>query len=110
MRHADESAMKYLFFFLSVFLLQGAVVAHDMDMHKKSALATSAAFAPDGSLWMIGLNSNKQLVIRTSEDNGSHWGDERSLATGTDVVAADGENRPKIIFGPQNVVIVTYTQ
>ena len=102
--------MKYIFHLFLALLIQHTVLAHDMGAHTKVALATSAAFAPDGSLWMIGLNADKQLMVRTTLDEGAHWSDERVLDTGTDVIAADGENRPKIIFGPGNVVIVTYTQ
>jgi len=102
--------MRKLLLLLSAWMFVATAVAHDMVMHAKTSLATSAAFAPDGTLWMIGLNANKQLAVRTSADDGVSWGSERLLDTGTDVVAADGENRPKIIFGPHDIIVVTYTQ
>jgi hypothetical protein len=102
--------MKYLCLLLTTWLFATAAVAHDTAMHQKTALATSVAFAPDGALWMIGLNANKQLAIRQSSDDGISWREERVLEIGADVVAADGENRPKIIFGPNDTVVVTYTQ
>jgi hypothetical protein len=72
-------------------------------------LAISAAFAPGGDLWVVGLNAERRLTIRVSRD-GRTFGAARVLDTGHDAIAAEGEARPKIAFGPRGWVVITYTQ
>ena len=74
------------------------------------ALAMGAAFAPDGVLWVVGLNPARRLFVQHSADDGLTWGPPRLLDIGQDVVSAEGENRPKIAFGPSGQVVITYTQ
>jgi hypothetical protein len=69
-----------------------------------------AAFAPDGGLWVVGLNPARRLFVQRSPDEGATWQAARLLDIGTDVVSADGENRPKIAFGPSGQAVITYTQ
>lgn len=76
----------------------------------RPALAIGAAFAPDGRLWVVGLDEQRRLIVRTSADEGRSWTAPRVLDVGRDAVAADGENRPKIAFGPHGRVVVSYTQ
>jgi hypothetical protein len=85
--------------------------------HRKSGknatrpqLAMSAAFAPNGDLWVVGLDEQRRLTLRVSRDDGRTWGALRVLEIGKDTVAADGENRPKIAFGPNGRVVIAYTQ
>jgi hypothetical protein len=80
--------------------------------HAKSSagLAMSAVFAPDGNLWIVALNEARQLFVQRSSDEGRSWSRPRVIATGDDVVAADGENRPKLRFGPQGWAVISYTQ
>ncbi|MEO8118495.1 MAG: hypothetical protein ABI606_04135, partial [Rhodoferax sp.] len=67
--------------------------------------------APDGRLWLAGLNAHGQLFVQTAPANDpSRWGAPRVIATGGDTVSADGENRPKLAFGPQGWVVISYTQ
>lgn len=75
-------------------------------------LGTGAAFAPDGSLWMAALDDQGRLFVQTAhaQDKGWQWGAPRTLDTGTDRISADGENRPKLLFGPKGLVLVSYTQ
>jgi hypothetical protein len=75
-------------------------------------LGTGAAFAPDGSLWLVGLDGQGRLFVQTaqSQAQGWQWGAAHTLDTGTDKISADGENRPKLLFGPKGVVLVSYTQ
>jgi len=75
----------------------------------KSALAIGAAFAPDGALWTVGLDAQARLALRISRDDGRSWQAPRLLDTGGDAVAAEGESRPKLAFGPQGLVVVAYT-
>lgn len=74
-------------------------------------LAISAAVAPDGRLWIVGLNPEGKLYVRAAVTPGSRTlGEPRVLNTLNDVIAAEGENRPKIVFGPNQWVVITYTQ
>lgn len=76
----------------------------------KAGLAIGAAVSPAGQLWLVGLDPENRLVVRTSEDFGGNWGEARPLDIAGDKVAADGENRPKIAFGPRDQVVISYTQ
>jgi hypothetical protein len=78
-------------------------------MAAKSGLAIGAGFAPDGKLWQVGLNQEARLTLKTSADDGKNWTAPRILDTGRDHVAADGEARPKLAFGPHGVVVIAYT-
>lgn len=73
-------------------------------------LAIGAAFAPDGTLWTVGLDARRRLTVHTSPDQGRSWSAPRELDVGADAVMADGENRPKIAFGPRGWVVVSYTK
>ena len=74
-------------------------------------LATGAAFAPDGSLWVVGLNEQLQLFVQnTSSSSLTDWSAPKILDTQADAISADGENRPKIAFGPNHWVVISYTK
>lgn len=73
-------------------------------------LAMGAAFSPSGELWLVALNAEQQLFVQTSVDAGRTWSAQRVVATGSDKISADGENRPKLAFGPKGYVIITYTE
>jgi hypothetical protein len=76
-------------------------------------LGTGAAFAPDGALWLVGLNAQSQLFIQSAPASGGAalaWGAPRVIDTAGDAVAADGESRPKLLFGPNATVLISYTQ
>ena len=91
-------------------------IAHAHEAHgdaaakKRAGLAISAAFAPDGALWIVGLNEQGHLFVQQSTDEGARWNAPRVLDTAQDVVAAEGENRPKLAFGPNGWVVISYTQ
>lgn len=78
----------------------------------KSGLAIGAAVSPAGQLWLVGLNPQGRLFVQASDTFGVTWNPPRLLDTGGDKIAADGENRPKIAFGPQGQgrVVIAYTQ
>ena len=76
----------------------------------KAGLAVSAAMSPAGALWLVGLNPDNRLFVQTSTDLGGTWSGPRLLDTGSDKIAADGENRPKIAFGQKNQAVISYTQ
>jgi hypothetical protein len=75
----------------------------------RAQLATGAAFAQDGSLWMVGMDAKQQLYTAQSTDLAS-WSAPHILDTGGDPISADGENRPKLAFGPKGQVVISYTR
>lgn len=78
--------------------------------HQRPQLATGAAIAPDGRLWVVGLNAQAQLFVQSTPVGGAlKWSEARILNTGADPIAADGESRPKIVFGPQGWAVISYT-
>jgi len=70
-------------------------------------LAIGAAFAPTGELWIVGLDAQQHLFVQRSADAGRHWQAPQVLDTGGDQVAADGENRPKLAFGPHGQAVIS---
>lgn len=84
--------------------------AHGTHGVAHAGLAMGSAFAPDESLWIVGLNDHRQLIVQRSSDDGAHWSAPRTIDTGHDVIAAEGENRPKLAFGPHGWVAISYTQ
>jgi hypothetical protein len=75
-----------------------------------ATLLAATPFSPAGELWVVGLDAQGHLTARTSRDDGRHWSEDRALPTGSDTVAADGEARPHIAFGPAGRVAISYTQ
>ncbi|MEN9455089.1 MAG: hypothetical protein RL210_608, partial [Pseudomonadota bacterium] len=100
-------------------LLTGVALAdagggHDMNaMWQKSMarkpLAVGAAFAPDGRLWRAEIKPG-QIELSSSADLGQTFVPQAQLDTGSDVIAADGENRPQLVFGPKGEIGVGWTQ
>jgi hypothetical protein len=76
----------------------------------KAGLSIGVAVSPAGLLWMVGLNSDGRLFVQTSVDFGLNWQAARLLDIASDKVSADGENRPKIAFGPDHQVVISYTR
>ncbi|GAB2179889.1 sialidase family protein [Denitratisoma sp. agr-D3] len=76
----------------------------------KSSLAIGVGVAPDGRLWVVGVDDAGRLFMRGSDDLGRHWQPARVLDTGSDSISADGENHPKIAFGNQGQVVISYTK
>ena len=74
-------------------------------------LAISAAFDPKGDLWVVGLAADhRALELRRVVRNGQVTQENsRRLHLHGDAVSADGENRPKLVYG-EPWVVITYTQ
>lgn len=73
--------------------------------------AISAAFSPDGRLWVVGVNGEGKLYVRTAVTTSADTlGSPRIIDSGNDTIAAEGESRPKIVFGPHPWAVITYTQ
>lgn len=90
-------------------LLGASAQAAGAAPHKAAALGSGVAFAPDGRLWWTGLDEQGRLFVRDSADEGRSWSAPRWLAA-DEHISADGENRPKIAFGPGGAVVISYTQ
>lgn len=77
-------------------------------------LGIGAAFAPDGALWLVGLKAENQLFVQSAPAMAGtaspQWGAPRVLDTAGDAISADGENHPKLLFGPKATVLIAYTQ
>lgn len=74
-------------------------------------LGTGVAFAPDGALWLAGVDVQGRLFVQSAPADGAlRWTPPRVLDIGSDAISADGENRPKLVFGPQGTVLIAYTQ
>ncbi|MEI8326338.1 MAG: hypothetical protein WCH44_13430 [Betaproteobacteria bacterium] len=81
----------------------------------RAQLASGVAFAPDGRLWLVGLDAEKRLFLQSTLQaagaSGSvAWSAPQRIETGADAIAADGENRPKLALGPNGWVVISYTQ
>lgn len=106
---------------LPALLLAWALPAPAQHQHESAAsptaakrrpapLALGAAISPAGEVWVAALDAQQRLTLQTSADEGRHWSAPRVLDTGGDKIAADGENRPKLAFGPNGWVVVSYTE
>ena len=89
-------------------------------------LGSGVAFAPDGRLWLVGVNAQGGLFVQRAvwgaeQASGASaapgatsavalWDVPRVLDTQSDPISADGENRPKLAFGPAGQVVISYTQ
>ena len=77
-------------------------------------LGIGAALAPDGALWLAGLNAEGQLFVQSAPAPvgaaARQWSAPRVLDTAGDPISADGENHPKLLFGPHATVLIAYTR
>lgn len=113
-RHGERSAAIHLWRFCLACFAALALIGHPAWANPARAqLATGAAFAPDGRLWITGLNADNKLFVQSSPSAAGakpQWTAPQIIATGTDALSADGENWPKLAFGPKGWVVISYTQ
>jgi hypothetical protein len=88
-------------------LLWLPLVATAQQHKHQPTLATGAAFAPDGSVVVVGVDTGKLFIQRQLADG--EWGQRKRLEIGDDIPATNGDNRPKIAFGPSSEVAISYT-
>ena len=116
-RHCERSAAVHAFWQFCLATLaalaligQPAWAAHQA----RQPLGIGAAFAPDGALWVVGLNANKQLFVQSAPPPVGTaalvWSAPRVIPGVQDEIAADGESHPKLAFGPNGWVVISYTQ
>lgn len=72
-------------------------------------LGSSGAFDAQGRLWVAHV-ANNNIVLQSSTDQGRSWSGPRPVLPKPEAVDANGEARPKIAFGPQGQLYLSYTQ
>lgn len=87
---------------------------HDMaKMWQKSLarqpLAATATFDTQGRLWLASVKDG-HVMVSYSDDRGKTFGAPVWVNPEQEYVAADGENRPKILVGSNGNVYVSYTR
>jgi hypothetical protein len=115
MRFIKQSWCAWMVFSVMVLGMTTALSANaqskSMKHAKRIQLATGAALGPDGRLWVMGLNEQGQMFVQSSPAQAlGQWTAPVILNTQQDEIAADGESRPKMAFGPNGWAVVTYTQ
>lgn len=72
-------------------------------------MAVSSAFDRRGRVWQARVEQGRVLVS-ASDDGGKTFAPARQVNAEPEAIAAEGENRPKLAFGPQNQVYVSWTR
>lgn len=85
--------------------------AHDHGgaMAARPQIAATAAFDAQGRLWLARVSEGRLLVSR-SLDSGESFGAPVAVNAEPEPVAADGENRPKLAFGRNGEIFVSWTR
>ena len=73
------------------------------------ALAVSAVFDGQGRLWRAEVR-DRHLWVSVSDDQGRHFNTPLRVNTEPENIAADGENRPKIVVAGGGRMYVSWTQ
>jgi len=87
--------------------LNNAVAQHQGHAGRPT-LATGTAFSPEGAVWVVALDQGRLFVQHQDQTDGP-WSERQLLPTGGEQIASSGDNRPKIAFGLNGRVVVTYT-
>jgi hypothetical protein len=94
-------------------LLSPALLAHDgmrMEMPKNGPeLGASAAFDSHGRLWLVDA-ADGHVRLRHSDDDGRTLSAPVEVNATAERIYAEGENRPKIAFGPHDEIYVSWSQ
>lgn len=86
------------------------VLAHDgMHMPKGPELGASAAFDSHGRLWLVDA-ADGHVRLRHSNDDGRTLSAPVEVNATAERIYAEGENRPKIAFGPHDEIYVSWSQ
>ena len=72
-------------------------------------LGASAAFDRAGQVWAAGKDGG-HVVVRKSTDAGQSWSPPSRVNAIPEAIAADGEGLPKIAFGPNDEIYVSWTR
>lgn len=93
-------------------MLSPALLAHDgmrMEMPKGPELGASAAFDSHGRLWLVDA-ADGHVRLRHSDDDGRTLSAPVEVNATAERIYAEGENRPKIAFGPHDEIYVSWSQ
>ncbi|RCS29054.1 exo-alpha-sialidase [Rhodanobacter denitrificans] len=93
-------------------LFSPALLAHDgmrMEMPKGPELGASAAFDSHGRLWLVDA-ADGHVRLRHSDDDGRTLSAPVEVNATAERIYAEGENRPKIAFGPRDEIYVSWSQ
>ncbi len=93
-------------------LFSPALLAHDgmhMDMPKSPELGVSAAFDSHGRLYVVDA-ADGHVRLRHSDDEGRTLSAPIEVNATAERIYAEGENRPKIAFGPHDEIYVSWSQ
>lgn len=93
-------------------LLSPALLAHDgmhMDMPKGPELGASAAFDSHGRLYLVDA-ADGHVRLRHSDDDGRTLSAPVEVNATAERIYTEGENRPKIAFGPHDEIYVSWSQ
>ncbi|HTH68526.1 MAG TPA: sialidase family protein [Rhodanobacter sp.] len=86
------------------------LLAHDgMHMPKGPELGASAAFDSHGRLWLVDA-ADGHVRLRHSDDDGRTLSAPVEVNATAERIYAEGENRPKIAFGPHDAIYVSWSQ
>lgn len=86
------------------------LLAHDgMHMPKGPELGASAAFDSHGRLWLVDA-ADGHVRLRHSDDDGRTLIAPVEVNATAERIYAEGENRPKIAFGPHDAIYVSWSQ
>src|SRR5688572_4200268 len=69
----------------------------------------SGAFDQQGRLWVAQAGDNG-ILLQSSADAGRSWTPPHQVLPKPETVEGNGEARPKIAFGPQGQLYISYTQ
>jgi hypothetical protein len=91
-------------------LLSPALLAHDgMLMPKGPELGASAAFDSHGRVWLVDA-ADGHVRLRHSDDDGHTLSAPVEVNATAERIYAEGENRPKLAFGPHDEIYVSWSQ
>jgi hypothetical protein len=80
-----------------------------MHMPKGPELGASAAFDSHGRLWLVDA-ADGHVRLRHSDDDGRTLSAPVEVNATAERIYAEGENRPKIAFGPHDEIYVSWSQ
>ena len=107
-RHGARAALLRCGLALLCLCAAGASVAQKMARMPKPEYGASAVFAGDGALVAVAKQGEHVMLYR-SRDEGRSWSAPVVVNAVAEAVAADGENRPKIV-ATADALIVTWTR
>ncbi|MEO7051482.1 MAG: sialidase family protein [Rhodanobacter sp.] len=93
-------------------LLSPALLAHEgmpMEMPKTPELGASAAFDSHGELYVVDAMDG-HVRLRHADDDGRTLSVPVNVNTTAERIYDEGENRPKIVFGAQDEIYVSWSQ